>query len=97
MATRTSIDLDSTELCMIDCGVSSLDDVPLRSHLKVLNLHSNYISRIVNISHLKLLKHLDLSANQIRVMEGLGGLVSLKTLNLSCNLLTSIEGLSSLR
>ncbi|XP_045191730.2 leucine-rich repeat and coiled-coil domain-containing protein 1-like [Mercenaria mercenaria] len=92
-----SIDIDSPDLCLIDCGISSLQEIPLKSHLVSLNLHSNYISCIDCLSHLKLLKHLDLSANQIRVIEGLDGLASLKTLNLSCNLLSCVEGLSNLR
>lgn len=93
----SSIDYDSKDLCLIDCGVSSFQEIPLKAHLVSLNLHSNYISHIECLGHLKLLKHLDLSANQIRVIEGLDGLVSLKTLNLSCNLLSSVEGLSDLR
>lgn len=92
-----SLDLDSTELCLIDCGIATLQDVPLRNHLISLNLHSNHISRIECLGHLRLLKHLDLSANQIRYIQGLDGLVSLKTLNLSCNLLESVEGVSALR
>jgi len=79
-----SIDLDSTELCLIDCGITTLQDVPLKAHLISLNLHSNHISRIECLGHLRFLKHLDLSANQIDRIQGLEGLVSLKTLNLSC-------------
>ncbi|XP_041375167.1 leucine-rich repeat and coiled-coil domain-containing protein 1-like isoform X2 [Gigantopelta aegis] len=88
------IDLDSTELCLIDSGICSLKDVPLRAHLVTLNLHSNYIKTIENLTRLRQLQHLDLSSNQISRIEGLDGLVSLRTLNLSCNLIVSVTGLS---
>ncbi|KAL3860359.1 hypothetical protein ACJMK2_010495, partial [Sinanodonta woodiana] len=91
------IDLDSNELCLIDSGIQSMKNVPLRAHLQVLNLHSNYITKIENLSHLRLLKHLDLSSNHIAHIENLDSLVSLRTLNLSCNLISRVEGLSNLR
>ena len=97
MMDNSQIDLDAKELCLIDCGVTSLLDIPLRNHLQSINLHSNYINRIEGLQHLKFLKHLDLSANQIRIIEGLDGLVLLKTLNLSCNTLKTLDGMSALR
>ncbi|XP_046547844.1 leucine-rich repeat and coiled-coil domain-containing protein 1-like [Haliotis rubra] len=91
------VDLDSNELCLIDSGVHDIRDVPLRPHLLVLNLHSNYIQQIHNLSRLQQLRHLDLSSNQITRIQGLEGLVSLRTLNLSCNLIAEVSGLSPLR
>ncbi|KAL5022406.1 hypothetical protein ScPMuIL_001561 [Solemya velum] len=91
------IDMDSAELCLIDSGIKTLDNVPVRPNLQVLNLHSNYISRIENLSCLQLLRHLDLSSNQISRIEGLDRLVSLRTLNLSCNVIAVVEGLENLR
>ncbi|XP_050399129.1 leucine-rich repeat and coiled-coil domain-containing protein 1 isoform X4 [Patella vulgata] len=96
MAT-SSLDLSSTELSLIDCGVSGLLDLPLQSHLLSLNLHSNYIQRLENLNRLTLLRHLDLSSNQITKIEGLDSLKSLRTLNLSCNLICVVEGLFQLR
>ncbi|KAK6185289.1 hypothetical protein SNE40_007555 [Patella caerulea] len=93
----SSLDLSSTELSLIDCGVSSLLDLPLQSHLLSLNLHSNYIQRLENLNRLTLLRHLDLSSNQIAKIEGLDSLKSLRTLNLSCNLICVVEGLFQLR
>ncbi|XP_052817378.1 leucine-rich repeat and coiled-coil domain-containing protein 1-like [Mya arenaria] len=93
----SSIDHDSKDLCLIDCGISSLKDTPLPNDIVSLNLHSNYISRVECLRHLRLLKHLDLSANQISYIEGLDNLVNLTTLNLSCNLLKSVQGLTALR
>jgi len=92
-----STDLDSQDLCLIDCGISSLRNTPLPCHIVNLNLHSNYISRIESLGHLRNLKHLDLSANQISYIEGLDGLTALTTLNLSCNLLKAVQGLTALR
>ncbi|XP_048254923.1 leucine-rich repeat and coiled-coil domain-containing protein 1-like [Haliotis rufescens] len=91
------LDLDSNELSLIDSGIQDIQDVPLRPHLVVLNLHSNYIQQIHNLSRLQQLRHLDLSSNQITRIEGLEGLVSLRTLNLSCNLIAEVHGLSPLR
>lgn len=92
-----NINLDSTELSLMDCGIQSMSDVPLGPHLQSLNLHSNYIQCIQGLERMLSLHHLDLSANQIARISGLDSLVSLKTLNLSCNLITVVEGLSSLR
>ncbi|ESO81958.1 hypothetical protein LOTGIDRAFT_65544, partial [Lottia gigantea] len=85
------------ELSLIDCGISSLKDLPLQSHLLTVNLHSNYIQRLENLSRLSQLCHLDVSSNQISRIEGLEGLRSLRTLNLSCNMITVVEGLSHLK
>ncbi|XP_069112370.1 leucine-rich repeat and coiled-coil domain-containing protein 1-like [Argopecten irradians] len=91
------MDMDSHELCLIDSGISSLQQVPLRPHLQSINLHGNFIQVINNLTHLYHLKHLDLSSNQITVIEGLDELNSLRTLNLSCNFLTDVRGLAGLR
>ncbi|XP_021352009.1 leucine-rich repeat and coiled-coil domain-containing protein 1-like [Mizuhopecten yessoensis] len=91
------VDTESHELCLIDSGISSLQQVPLRTHLHSLNLHGNYIQVIDNLSHLHSLKHLDLSSNQINFIDGLDRLDSLRTLNLSCNFLTDVRGLAGLR
>ena len=82
---------------MIDSGIKSLNDLPLKSNLLSLNLHSNFILKIENLSLLQFLTHLDLSSNRISCIGGLSGLVSLRSLNLSCNLITSIENLDCLK
>uniref|UniRef100_A0A8W8KGC5 Leucine-rich repeat and coiled-coil domain-containing protein 1 n=1 Tax=Magallana gigas TaxID=29159 RepID=A0A8W8KGC5_MAGGI len=92
-----NIDFDSTELCLIDSGIKSLQKIPLRPQIQVLNLHSNFIHRIENLFHLRNLKHLDLSANQISKIEGIENLTNLRTINLSCNHLSDIRGLNGLR
>ena len=86
-----------SNLSMIDCGIRSLIDVPLRLTVTSINLHSNSIAKIENIHFLQSLVHLDLSSNQIKQIEGLQGLVSLRTLNLSCNLISVVENLSGLK
>ncbi|XP_065936571.1 leucine-rich repeat and coiled-coil domain-containing protein 1 isoform X1 [Magallana gigas] len=92
-----NIDFDSTELCLIDSGIKSLQKIPLRPQIQVLNLHSNFIHRIENLFHLRNLKHLDLSANQISKIEGFENLTNLRTINLSCNHLSDVRGLNGLR
>ncbi|KAK3085813.1 hypothetical protein FSP39_008999 [Pinctada imbricata] len=92
-----SLDPDCTDLCLIDSGIKSLDKVPLRQNLQSINLHSNYIQKVENLSHLCKLRHLDLSSNQISVIDGLDGLQSLRTINLSCNYLKDLRGLAGLR
>lgn len=92
-----NIDFDSTELCLIDSGIKSLQKIPLRPQIQVLNLHSNFIHRIENLYHLRNLKHLDLSANQISKIEGIENLTNLRTINLSCNHLSDVRGLNGLR
>ncbi|XP_062611366.1 leucine-rich repeat and coiled-coil domain-containing protein 1-like isoform X2 [Saccostrea cucullata] len=92
-----NIDFNGPELCLIDSGIKSLQKVPLKPQLQVLNLHSNFIHRIENLLHLKNLKHLDLSANQISEIEGIENLRNLRTINLSCNLLRDVKGLAGLR
>ena len=37
---------DSDEVCLIDSGIRSLQDVPLHSGVSTINLHCNHISRI---------------------------------------------------
>ncbi|CAC5362345.1 LRRCC1 [Mytilus coruscus] len=90
-------DTDGHELCLIDSGIKSLLNVPIRPNLQVINLHSNFIQRIENLQNLYQLKHLDLSSNQLTYIEGLEGLDSLRTLNLSCNFLSDVRGLAGLR
>jgi hypothetical protein len=90
-------DAASTSLSMIDCGIKSLRDIPVKYNLTSINLHSNLISKMENLIYLQNLAHLDLSSNRIVKIDGLSGLVSLKTLNLSCNLITSIENLDGLK
>jgi len=92
-----SLDLDSDELSLIDCGITSLCNVPVKSQLLSLNLHCNRIERIENVDSLTRLRHLDLSSNQIHRMDGFDKLVSLRTLNLSCNLIECVSGLDNLR
>lgn len=89
--------MDSTALSMIDCGIKSLKDVPLKYHLTSVNLHSNQLTRIENLTYLKHLVYLDLSSNQIVKISGLNGLLSLKVLNLSCNCIVTIENLGDLK
>jgi hypothetical protein len=87
----------NTSLSMIDCGVKSLNDLPLKANLLSINLHSNFILKIENLSLLQFLTHLDLSSNKISHIQGLNGLVSLRSLNLSCNQITSIQNLDFLK
>jgi len=86
----------SDELCLIDAGVTDLSKLPIREHLRVLNLHANHIERIQYISQACFLVHLDLSSNQIQAIENLSPLVRLKTLNLSCNCIRQVSGLGGL-
>lgn len=88
---------DGHELCLIDSGIKSLQNVPIQPNLNVINLHSNFIQRIENLHQLHYLKHLDLSSNQLSCIEGLEDLTSLRTLNLSCNFLSDVRGLAGLR
>jgi hypothetical protein len=87
----------ATSLSMIDCGVKSLRDLPIKYNLTSINLHSNLIAKIENLIYLQNLAHLDLSSNRITKLDGLSGLVSLRSLNLSCNAIATIENLDGLK
>uniref|UniRef100_A0A4W4DPS3 Leucine-rich repeat and coiled-coil domain-containing protein 1 n=2 Tax=Electrophorus electricus TaxID=8005 RepID=A0A4W4DPS3_ELEEL len=84
------------ELCLIDKGISSLLEVPLKSNITSLNLHCNRLAKIEGLTAAWHIRHLDLSSNHISRIEGLGSLSSLRTLNLSCNNITKVEGLNGL-
>jgi len=84
------------ELCLIDAGVTNISKLPIREHLRVLNLHANHIERIQNIGHARFLVHLDLSSNLIQTIENLSQLARLRTLNLSCNRIRQVSGLGGL-
>ena len=88
---------EKESLSMIDCGIKSLKDIPLKVNLVSINLHSNLLAQIENLAFLQNLMHLDLSSNKINEINGLNSLVSLKTLNLSCNLIKTIENLDGLK
>jgi leucine-rich repeat-containing protein 49 len=60
----------------------------------VLDLHSNKLTKIENISHLSELRVLNLANNLITHVEGLTGLVSLTEMNLRRNLIESVQGLN---
>lgn len=92
-----SLDLDADELSLIDCGITTLRNVPLKFQLLSLNLHCNQIEQIEGMDYLTHLRHLDLSSNHIQRMDGLDSLVSLRTLNLSCNLIEHVSGFNNLR
>ncbi|XP_076828286.1 leucine-rich repeat and coiled-coil domain-containing protein 1 [Brachyhypopomus gauderio] len=84
------------EICLIDKGISSLLEVPLKSDITSLNLHCNRLVKIEGLASAWHIRHLDLSSNHISRIEGLGSLSSLRTLNLSCNNITKVEGLNGL-
>ena len=65
---------NDTNLSMIDCGIKSIREVPLKLNLISINLHSNKLIKIENLSYLQNLIHLDLSSNQIKQINGLNGL-----------------------
>ncbi|XP_061151060.1 leucine-rich repeat and coiled-coil domain-containing protein 1 isoform X1 [Syngnathus typhle] len=88
--------MEEKEISLIDKGISSLLEVPLRPTITSLNLHCNRIPRIEGLASALLLRHLDLSSNCIAVIEGLASLTALRTLNLSCNAITKVEGLKGL-
>lgn len=87
----------SSEVCLIDAGVTSISKLNLDHSLLSLNLHCNLLKYIDGFDALGKLKHLDLSSNSIEVISGLDNLVCLKYLNLSCNAITTTEGLENLR
>lgn len=61
----------------------------------MLDLHSNKISKIENISQLSELRVLNLANNLITNVSNLNGLVSLTELNLRRNLIDSVQGLQN--
>ena len=87
----------STDLSLMAHGVRNLDEIPLHKNLLSINLHSNEIERIINLTGLNYLTHLDLSSNNITRIQGLEGLVSLDTLNLASNKIVIVEGLFALK
>ena len=85
------------ELCLMDAGVQSMNDLPLTNHIQSINLHCNQIGKIENLQRLQHLCHLDLSSNHLTRIEGLDGLFALRTLNVACNQLSTLTGLRSLK
>lgn len=90
-------DESAVELFLVDCGIENLRNVYLDlPQLEMLNLHSNYIAKIVNLDRLLNLRVLDLSSNHISRMEGLEHLQHLQHLNMACNEVAVLEGISKL-
>jgi hypothetical protein len=87
------------ELHLYDSNITSLRDVcdlHLFINLQVLNLHSNHISKIENLSTLVHLRELNLSSNDIVQMEGLHRLGKLEVLNLASNRIKEVSGLEGM-
>lgn len=59
-------------------------------NLEELNVSSNMISQIGDLSHLRLLTKLNLSENCLKDASGLAVLISLNYLNLSNNLISTV-------
>ncbi|XP_066929451.1 leucine-rich repeat and coiled-coil domain-containing protein 1-like [Clytia hemisphaerica] len=86
------------ELCLIDSGITSLDEVNLSDALVNLNLHCNHIREVGDqLTHHKTLKYLDLSSNKLKEISGLSGCVNLQFLNLASNYITKVKGIDRLR
>ena len=88
----------ANQLCMIDSGIATLDDLNLPESLINLNLHFNLIQDVSdNLTHLCNLKYLDLSSNKLSSTLGLSFCINLQVLNLASNRITGINGLEKLR
>ncbi len=61
----------------------------------ILNLSSNYIERIENLSPLTQLQTLNLSSNEVSRIEGLQALKNLENLDLSDNKIAMVSNLSA--
>ena len=86
------------ELCLIDAGITSLENVNLPDDLVNLNLHCNHIKEVGDqFTHHKTLKYLDLSSNKLKEISGLSGCANLQFLNLASNYITKVKGLDRLR
>uniref|UniRef100_A0A7S4J9U1 U2A'/phosphoprotein 32 family A C-terminal domain-containing protein n=1 Tax=Guillardia theta TaxID=55529 RepID=A0A7S4J9U1_GUITH len=86
---RSSITMISLDTIMVRCGADL-------SNVKYLNLHSNSIKKLENLTGLVNLETLILSFNEISKIEGLETFVSLKTLDLSFNLIRRLDNLKTL-
>jgi len=85
-----SLDLSSLKLTEIPAEINEL------VWLEELNLSSNQISKIKNLSQLTILKKLQLYHNKISKIKNLDQLTDLKELNLSSNQISEIENLDQL-
>ncbi|XP_015116025.1 protein tilB homolog [Diachasma alloeum] len=65
--------------------------------LRILLLQNNLISKLENLSRLKLLEYLNLALNNIEVIENLEGLESLKKLDLTVNFVGDVRDVKRLR
>ena len=87
------------ELSLFDANVGSLaelNDLPLMTGLRSLNLHANRVSQIgQHLERQTRLTYLNLSSNRLERMEGLHTLGELQVLDLSCNLIRMIDGLAA--
>eukprot|EP00882_Tetradesmus_deserticola_P020142 GHRQ01021709.1.p1 GENE.GHRQ01021709.1~~GHRQ01021709.1.p1 ORF type:complete len:409 (+),score=143.19 GHRQ01021709.1:407-1633(+) len=86
----TSLNLHSNRITRIDACISRL------VNLTSLNLSSNSIRAIENLSGLLNLTSLNLASNSLCELQGLAGLTALRQLNASFNALTCIAGISEL-
>ena len=93
----SKMDHDQREICLIDMGITSMAKLELPEILINLNLHSNAIKEISNVTNLVQMKYLDLSSNHIKKISGINSCVSLQILNLACNELSKVEGIEKLR
>lgn len=88
----------TNQLCMIDAGITTLDNLNLPESLNNLNLHYNSIHDVGdNLAHLFNLKYLDLSSNKLKSTLGLSFCLNLQVLNLASNQITTISNLEKLR
>ena len=89
---------DEEELSLLDRGLRSLAGADAlgpapRARLRVLNAHSNYLTRVddVQLGAYPALRQLNLSSNNLGTLAGLEALPALEALNVSSNLLTAVD------
>lgn len=84
------------ELDLSELGLEQIPDLSLLTHLRVLNLSGNLISKLEGLDNLGSLQRLDLDGNQISRLEGLDNFGSLRQLYLNRNQISKLEGLGNL-
>jgi len=84
--------LHSNDISTLDTSVLTI----VAANLRILDLSSNYISSISELSCLKNLSILNLSNNKITKIQGLWPLNRLVSLNLSFNYIQDLDGLVEL-
>ncbi|KAM9294045.1 leucine-rich repeat-containing protein 9 [Gastrophryne carolinensis] len=82
--------------CLDESTILSMTKVRAYSHVTILNLHGNSLSKLKEISKLQALRKLVITCNEFKSLEEISCLMNLEYLDASHNHVTSLDGFQGL-